>query len=87
VKPMTWSMKGFAFRAPLGTPKMWRKSSFRTRRWGSLSKEASKERMGREPLRQLPVKWSSSIVCTVGRLDRYASCGIGEGMYNSGRAF
>ena len=36
-----------------------------TRRWGSLSNEASKERMGREPLRQLPVKWSSSIVCTV----------------------
>jgi hypothetical protein len=30
-----------------------------------LSKEASKERIGREPLRQLPVKWSSSIVCTV----------------------
>lgn len=29
-----------------------------------MSKEASKERMGREPLRQLPVKWSSSIVCT-----------------------
>ena len=86
---MTWSMKGFAFRAPLGTPKMWRKSSFRTRRWGSLSKEVSKERMGREPLRQLPVKWSSSIVCTAD-VDGFAisrwGIEIGEGTYGSGRA-
>jgi hypothetical protein len=37
-----------------------------------LSKEASKERMGREPLRQLPVKWSSSIVCTAD-VDWFAS--------------
>ena len=44
---------------------MCRKSSLITRRCGSLSKDASKERIGREPLRQLPVKWSSSIVWTV----------------------
>ena len=25
---------------------------------------ASKDRIGREPLRQLPVKWSSDMVCT-----------------------
>ena len=32
-----------------------------------MSKVASKERIGREPLRQLPVKCSSSIVCTAGK--------------------
>ena len=37
-----------------------------TRRYGWVEKVASKERIGREPLRQLPGKWSSDIVWTVG---------------------
>lgn len=36
-----------------------------TRRWGEEVKVASKERIGREPRRQLPGKWSSEVVCTV----------------------
>ena len=43
---------------------MWNSNSLRSRRWGSLSKEESNESIGRDPLRQLPVKCSSSIVCT-----------------------
>lgn len=36
-----------------------------TRKCGALVKVASKERMGREPRRQLPGKCSSDMVCTV----------------------
>lgn len=39
-----------------------------TRRCGALVKVASKERMGREPRRQLPGKCSSDIVCTIDML-------------------
>ena len=41
-----------------------------TRRYGWVEKVASKERMGREPLRQLPGKWSSDIVWTFDRHKR-----------------
>lgn len=61
---MMWSTKGFALRAPFGTPNVCARSSFVSWRWGSVSKVESKERSGREPFRQLPVKWSSSMVCT-----------------------
>lgn len=63
-KPMTRSIKGFDLRAPGGTPKIWVKRDLMSCRCGSVSKAQSKDRMGREPLRQLPVKLSSSMVCT-----------------------
>lgn len=43
---------------------MWVRSSLITRRCGAEVKVASKDSMGRDPLRQLPGKWSSDIVCT-----------------------
>ena len=36
-----------------------------TRRCGADVKVESKESMGRAPLRQLPGKWSSDMVCTM----------------------
>ena len=65
VKPMTWSMKGLVLRAPLGTENVCVRSSLITRRCGAVVNVESKERMGRDPFRQLPGKCSSDIVCTV----------------------
>ena len=36
-----------------------------TSRYGAESNLESNESIGRDPLRQLPGKWSSAIVCTV----------------------
>jgi hypothetical protein len=58
---MTWSTNGFERRAPGGTPKTWMNCSFSSCRCASVSKAPSKLRTGREPLRQLPVNWSSSL--------------------------
>ena len=65
VKPMTWSTKGFVLRAPWGTPNVWVRSSLIMRRWGADVNVESKERIGRDPFRQLPGKWSSDMVCTL----------------------
>ena len=65
VKPMTWSTKGLVLRAPWGTPKVWVRSSLIMRRWGADVNVESNERIGREPFRQFPGKWSSDMVCTV----------------------
>ena len=51
----------------------------------------SKERMGREPLRQLPGKWSSDMVCTVSIVGAWREVRNGRGytvlqMHLHGRA-
>ena len=48
-----------------GTPNVWSIISFISRREGTSSKELSKDRIGREPLRQFPDRLSSSAVCTI----------------------
>ena len=63
---MTWSMKGFVLRAPWGTEKVCVRSSLMRRRCGAVVNVESKERIGREPRRQLPGKCSSDMVCTMG---------------------
>lgn len=65
VKPRTWSTKGLDFRAPLGTLKMWVRSSRMRVRCGAVPKWWENERMGREPRRQFPGKWSSDMVWTI----------------------
>ena len=56
--------KRLLFGCPSGVPKIEINSSLRTLKWGSLSKAASKDKIGLDPLRQLPVSRSSSMVCT-----------------------
>ena len=70
---MTWSMKGFILREVLGTEKMEVRRDWMRRRCGLLVKEDEKERMGLEPRRQLPGKWSSDIVCTAPKEGGYVS--------------
>ena len=69
VKPITWSMNGFVFLDVAGTAKICVSNSLMTSRCGEegFVKVASKVRIGREPFRQLPGKWSSDIVCTMFR--------------------
>lgn len=68
-------MKGLDVRALGGTPKTWISSSFMSRDEGVASKVWSKERIGRDPLRQFPERFSSSLFIRIyNRTWKYAVC-------------
>lgn len=67
------SMKGVV-RDLGGTPKVWIIISFMRREDGVSSKDLSKDRMGRDPFRQLPDKFSSSLQLTPPSILFYVVC-------------
>lgn len=64
-KDKTWSMKGLDRRVPFGTLKICESNSFKSCQCGSVSNVLSNDKMCREPFKQLPVIFSSSMVCTL----------------------
>mmetsp|Transcript_15466 Transcript_15466/g.38958 ORF Transcript_15466/g.38958 Transcript_15466/m.38958 type:complete len:280 (+) Transcript_15466:492-1331(+) len=65
LKVITWSTKGLLFGWPAGVPKTCVNSSLRSWSAGSVSNSLAKESIGRDPLRQLPLRRSSSMVWTL----------------------
>ncbi len=64
-KDITLSTKGLLFGWPKGVPNASVRSVFNKRKWGVLSKWASKFNNGLDPSIQFPVNLSSSIVWTL----------------------